>query len=184
MIVFIDESGIHKQTGHSTTAVVYVEIRNLEKVEKQILKILKSLNIDSFHWAEHGWKVREKFFKQAINLNFIFKVAIFENPVSSSKMMELVFQHLITEKEIKRLFIDGKKPKWYERKLKKILRDKGISLRKLKTIRKEASHPGIQLADALAGLARYHTDNPSRKDAKYWFRKLKRENKLLGCFIF
>ena len=29
MVVFIDESGIHKQEGHSTVAVVYVEIFNL-----------------------------------------------------------------------------------------------------------------------------------------------------------
>lgn len=184
MIVFIDESGIHKQTGHSTTAVVYVEIKNLEKIEKQILKILKDLNLDSFHWAKHGWKVKEKFLKQVINLNFIFKVAVFENPVSTNKMIELVFQHLITEKEIKRLFIDGKKPKWYERKLKKVLRDKGISLRKLRTVRKETAHPGIQLADALAGLTRYHTDYPEKKEAKHWFRKLKKAGRLLGYFIF
>ena len=184
MIVFIDESGIHKQTGHSTTAVVYVEIKNLERVEKQIIKILEDLNIDSFHWAEHGWKIKEKFLRQIINLKFIFKVALFKNPVSSNKMMELVFQHLITEKEIERLFIDGKKPRWYERKLKKVLRDKGISLRKLKTVRKEVAHPGIQLADALAGLTRYNVDYPEKKNAKRWFCKLKKKGKLLGRFIF
>jgi len=184
MIVFIDESGIHKQTGHSTTAVVYIAVKNLDRVEKQILKILEALKIDSFHWAKHGWKIKEKFLRQIIDLKFIFKVALFENPVHPEKMLETVFQHLITEKGVKRLFIDGKKPKWYERKLKKVLRDKGLSIRKLKTVRKEESFPGLQLADCLAGLIRYHYDNPESKDAKRWFRKLKREKKLFAQIIF
>ena len=49
MIVFIDESGIHKQDGHSTTAVVYLEIVNREKFEKELLIIEKDLRITSFH---------------------------------------------------------------------------------------------------------------------------------------
>lgn len=55
MVVFIDESGIHKQTGHSTTAVVYVEVRNLEKFEKAFIDIEKDLRITSFHWADERW---------------------------------------------------------------------------------------------------------------------------------
>lgn len=184
MVIFIDESGIHKQTGHSTTAVVYVKVNNLEKVERQISKIVKSLGIDTFHWAEHGWKVREKFFKQVINVDFTFKVAVFKNPVRYNKMLSIVFQHLVTEESIVRVFIDGKKPKWYERKLKKILRDKGVSVKKLRTVRNEASQPGIQLADALAGLVRYHIDNPQKKDAKRLFRELKKNKKLWAQFIF
>lgn len=184
MLVFIDESGIHRQIGHSTSAVVYVEVPNLEGVEEGVRKVLKKLDIETFHWAEHGWKVKEKFFKQVIDLDFTLKVAVFENPVNPDKMIELVLQHLITEKEVERIFIDGKKPKWYERKLKKVLRDKGISLKKLRTVRNEASSPGIQLADALAGLVRYHFDHPDKKDAKRWFRKLKREKKLFGLFLF
>lgn len=36
MVIFIDESGIHKQTGHATSAVVYVEVENIEKFENKL----------------------------------------------------------------------------------------------------------------------------------------------------
>lgn len=60
MVIFIDESGTHKQSGHAVNAVVYIQIENLEKVEEQMRKILAGLKLDSFHWAEHGWKVNRK----------------------------------------------------------------------------------------------------------------------------
>lgn len=184
MVIFIDESGIHQQAGHSTTAVVYVEIKKLEKFEKQILQIEENLRIASFHWANERWLIRQKFLSKIIELDFMAKVAIFENPTQINRMLEIVFQHLITEPEVKKIFIDGKKPKWYERKLKKVLRDKGISVKKLRTVRKDEGYPGIQLADCLAGLLRYHYDNPLDTDATRWFKKLKRNKKLFGQFIF
>ena len=177
MVIFIDESGIHKQTGHSTTAVVYVEVKNLEKFESKLKKIEKDLRISFFHWSEERWLMKNKFLARIIELDFTFKVAIFENPVKPELMLEVVFQHLITEKTITTIFIDGEKPKWYEHKLKKVLRDKGIAIKKLKTVRSR-SEVGIQLADCLASLVRYYHDNPEEKDAKKWFNKLKRENKL------
>ena len=36
LLIFIDESGIHKQIGHSVTVVVYIEIVEREVFEKQI----------------------------------------------------------------------------------------------------------------------------------------------------
>lgn len=104
-------------------------------------------------------------------------MAVFENPTHPEKMIEYVFRHLITEDNIERVFIDGKKPKWYEHKLKKILRDRGISVKTLKTVRSDSS-PGIQLADCLAGLVRRYYDNPEEPDTKKWFRRLKRDKKL------
>lgn len=177
MVIFIDESGIHKQTGHSTASVVYVEVHNLEKFEKKLKKIELDLKISSFHWAEERWFMKNKFLSRIFELNFTVKVAVFENPVKSEAMLEIVFQHLITEKTITAIFIDGEKPKWYEHKLKKVLRDKGIAVKKLKTVRSK-SEVGIQLADCLASLIRYYHDNPEEKDAKKWFNKLKREKKL------
>lgn len=184
MVIFIDESGNHKQTGHASNAIVYIELDNLEKVENKLRRILIALDLEVFHWAEHGWKVRNKFLEQILILDFKFKVGIFKNPVKTSEMTEMVFQHLITEKNIERVYIDGKQPKWYERRLKKVLRDKGISVKKLKTVRNEASQPGIQLADALAGLIRYHFDNPSAIDADKWVNKLKKDNKLFAQIVF
>ena len=177
MVIFIDESGIHKQTGHSTTAVVYVEVENLEKFEISLKKIETDLKISFFHWAEERWFMKNKFLAQIFNLDFTVKVAIFENPVKPDAMLEVVFQHLITEKTISAIYIDGEKPKWYENKLKKVLRDKGVALKKLRTVRSR-SEVGIQLADCLASLIRYYHDNPEEKDAKKWFNKLKKEKKL------
>jgi len=67
----------------------------------------------------------------------------------------------------KAIYIDGKKPRWVELRLKKVLRDKGISVKKLKTLRDESS-PGIRLADALAGVSRAYYDNPKGKAGVLW----------------
>lgn len=184
MVIFIDESGTHKQSGHTANAIVYIKIENLEKVEQQIRKILEKLKLEVFHWADHGWKVRNKFLKEIIKLDFTFKVGIFKNPVKTNEITEIVLEKLITEVNIRSIFIDGKQPKWYERRLKKVLRDKGISVRKLRTVRNEASHPGIQLADTLAGLVRYHFDNPNAEDAKIWVKRLEKEKKFLFQEVF
>lgn len=177
MVIFIDESGTHKQVGHSTETIIYIEISDLTEVEKQISILEEKLKINSFHWGEERWDIRNKFLQGIIGLDFTIKVAIFDNPAHPEKMIEYVFQHLITEKNIKKVFIDGKKPKWYEHKLKKILRDKGISVKILKTVRNNSSL-GIQLADCLAGLIRRYYDNPVEPGPKRWFRKLKKDKKL------
>ena len=183
MVIFIDELGTHKQSDHSTNALVYVEIKNLEKFESEIAKLVEKLDMDTFHWADHGWKVRNKFLEGASELSFTFKIGVFKNPAKVDEMTEKVFQHLITEEKITNIYIDGKKPNWYERKLKKVLRDKKISVKKLRTVRKAGAPAGLQLADALAGLVRYHFDNPSGEDAKRWFNKFKRDKKLSSQFI-
>lgn len=46
MYIFIDESGIHKQDGKSTTALVYVKVEHFEEIDKAILRSEKSLNND------------------------------------------------------------------------------------------------------------------------------------------
>lgn len=184
MVIFIDESGTHKQSGLAANAIVYIKIENLGEVEQNLKEILKELRLDFFHWADHGWKVRKRFLKKIIKLDFTFKIGIFANPVKTDEMTEMVFKELITEKDIKNIFIDGKQPKWYERRLKKVLRDRGISVKKLKTVRNEVSHPGIQLADSLAGLFRYHFENPKAEDAKKWVGRFKKTKKLLSQQTF
>lgn len=101
MVIFIDESGIHKQTDHSTVAVVYVGVENIEKFERELMDIEKELRIAFFHWAEERWLMRNKFLSKICDLDFTVKVAIFENPVRTEKMIELVFKHLITEREVR-----------------------------------------------------------------------------------
>ncbi len=183
MVIFIDESGTHKQSGHASNAIVYIRIENLVDVEEKIKSILAKLELETFHWADHGWKVRNRFLKEIINLDFTFKVGIFKNPVKTNEMTEAVLESLITEKNIKNVFIDGKQPQWYERKLKKVLRNKGIPIKKLRTARSK-SHPGLQLADTIAGLTRYHFDNPEAEDAKKWVKRFEKEEKFLSQKVF
>jgi hypothetical protein len=183
MIVYIDESGTHKQDGHSTTAVVYVEVDHDQEFNDRIMEIERELRLESFHWSEERWDVREKFLTRIAKLDFTAKVAIFKNPLKQDKMLEVVFQHLITEGNIRNIFLDGKKPKWYELSLKKALRDKGISVRKLKTVN-DKSQPGVQVADCLAGLVRRHYDDQTEDNPKKWFNKLKKDKKLTMQLLF
>ena len=183
MIIYIDESGTHKQEGHSTTAVVYIEVNYSDDFNKKLKLIEKNLRITSFHWSEERWDVRKKFLTEILNLDFTGKVAIFKNPVKPEKMMEIVFQHLITEGHIRNIFLDGKKPKWYELSLKKALRDKGISVKKLKTVN-DISQPGVQVADCLAGLVRRYYDDQNEENSRKWFVKLKKEGKLTVQLLF
>jgi hypothetical protein len=73
MLIFIDESGIHKKVDHSTFVLAYVEAKNHELLEKQIIKIENKLKIDYFHWSETIWKVKEKFMEEVFKLDFRVK---------------------------------------------------------------------------------------------------------------
>ncbi len=181
MIVFIDESGIHKQIGHSSASVVYVWTQDLDKFEKGIESLNQKLKINYFHWTESSWELKEKFLVGVRKLDFLFKVIVFDNPIKYQQIIEVVFKHLLVE-NVDKVFIDGKKPEWYERKLKKVLRDMGNSVKKLKTIRNESAHPGIQLADAIAGLYRYQADNPNSKIASELVKKLNKNEVMSSSF--
>ncbi len=172
--IFIDESGIHKEVDNSSFVLVYIETSDKERIEKQIEKIEEELGIKTFHWAETIWALKEEFMKKALKLNFKVKIAIVKNPVKPDKEMERVLVHTIIEKNINNVIIDGKKPKWYEREIKHILRDKGLSTRKLRTINDEQS-PGIRLADMVAGLTRTYYDLKNRKRIEPYFAKLRKK---------
>src|SRR3989344_3237683 len=180
--VFIDESGVHKQIDHSTTAIVYVQTNHVNSISNRLEEINAQLKINSFHWAHHGWKLRMKYFKLVSYLDFTAKIALFNNPVKPDLMLETVFQHLITENNLHDVYIDGYKPKWYSRKLKKVLRDKGLSVSKLKAVRNEKSYPALQLADAIAGLSRYSYDYPTNNKARLLFNGLKQQNRIFVEF--
>lgn len=171
MVIFIDESGIEKSIGHSVFVLVYVCVENIEKLEKAIEEIEKNLKIERFHWADfgsnYGWKIRENFIKKVSFLSFNFKFAVIDNPIYLPKTFEDLLRYFIVEKNIKKIVIDGKKPKWYQRDLKKILRDKGISVRKIRTMHDESS-PTLRLADGLAGLIRSYYDKPTERVEKLY----------------
>jgi len=175
MHIFIDESGIHKRTEHSSFVVVYVAIKNESAINSQIERIEDTLGIHNFHWSdfgsEHGWTVRRGFILKALKLLFHFKYTVVLNPVHPQKELREAIINLVTEDDIDSVYIDGKQPRWYERQIKKILQDRGLSVRKLKTVH-DGSHPVIRLADALANVVRLYHDSPTRS-AKLLYESLK-----------
>lgn len=176
MKIFIDESGIHKQVDHSTFALVYIKVNSADSIEKKIIEIERKLEIPYFYWSETVWKVKEKFIDCALNLNFTVKVAIVRNPVNPSKELEKILLHTIVETDIKSIYIDGKKPKWFGKKIKKVLRDKGISVGKVRTV-KSSQYAGVRLADMVAGLVRSYYDKKNFDKIKKYYRRLK--NKII-----
>ena len=80
------------------------------------------------------------------------------------KALAEALQHLLAERNIGQILIDGDKPKAYTRQLKKVLRDKGITVKKIRSV-KDESYPMIRIADAVAGAARATYDDPSGKAA-------------------
>ncbi len=169
MIVFIDESGIHKAVGHSTIALVYLEVLTETDFDEYIKGIEKDLGIREFHWADYGskrgWMIRKKFVEKISKLDFHFKVAILNNPINMSLKMENILDYLLVEKNVSKIVIDGKHPTWYRRRIKSGLRRKGISVKKLQTANDKSSG-GLRLADCLAGLIRSHWDNPTELTKK------------------
>lgn len=174
MFIFVDESGVHKSIDHSTFVLVYIKIKNYSLLENKIKEIESELKIDYFHWSETVWKVKEKFMSEALNLDFQTKIAVIKNPVNPAKELEKVLSHMIIEKNIKNIYIDGKKPRWYERKIKKILKDKNISVKKLKTV-KINQYAGIRLADMIAGLSRSYFDNKNLERISKYYTILKKK---------
>jgi hypothetical protein len=174
MIIFIDESGIHKKVDHSSFALSYVKFDNCPEIESKIIEVEKKLNIDQFHWAETIWRVKEKFMDEVLKLDFEAKVAIIKNPINPSVELEKVLLHTIVEKNIRTIYIDGKKPKWFENRIKKILRDKGLSVKKLQTV-KSSQYAGTRLADMVAGLARTYYDKKNLDKIKKYYKRLEKK---------
>lgn len=174
MLVFIDESGIHKPNGYSTFVMVYVAEQDYPMLEQQVLQLEKCLNIKSFHWAQSGWMVKSKFMDRALSFDFKVKILCCQNPVHTQNMLQNMLMNMLVEKDIHQVIMDGKKSKRYERSIKKILRDKGISVKKLKTVH-DTQSAGIQLADMAAGLARSYFDGKNMAEITPYFELLKQK---------
>lgn len=163
MHLFIDESGVHAKDGNSFIAIVYIEVENIEKLNKAIIETEKRLRISNFHWSKHIWKIRTDFVTVLIKKDYSVKIAIVANPFSKQKFLTAL-EGLITERKIKAVIIDGKKPRWYNLQIKKILRDKGISVKKIIT-GSDQSYPCLRLADAYAGLIRAYFNDKNNREA-------------------
>jgi hypothetical protein len=171
MYIFIDESGTHKQHGRSSIALIYLSIENIELFDHSIIKIERQINTESFHWTNNPWPIKEKFIDGIATLPMTIKIALIKNPFYANEAYAYALRHLVIEKSIKAIIIDGKKEKSYGRKLKKAFRDKNIGARKLRTAN-DASYPGLRVADVIAGLVRYRYDNPGDIRANKMYKKI------------
>ena len=45
LYIFIDESGIHKETGKSSVAQAYISFENLNQIQNQVTKIEKEISV-------------------------------------------------------------------------------------------------------------------------------------------
>lgn len=174
MHIFIDESGIHKKVDHSSFALVYIEVDDFYEIEKRICEIEKELKIEKFHWSEIAWKFKEKFIQKVLKLDFKVKIAIIKNPVNSARELERILSHMAIEKQISCIYIDGKKPRWYALKIKKVLRDKGVSASKIRMV-KDDQVACVRLADMVAGLSRSHFDKKSEKRLRNYYKILEKK---------
>ena len=184
MYVFIDESGIHKQDGKSTTALVYVQVEHLEKLDKAIIVAEKDLKIEPFHWSKQIWKMRWAFLEAIIKEDFEVKIFVFQNPFTEDKL-ERAWKHLFVEKHIAKIVIDGDKPERYVNRLKKLLRDYGISVKKI-CMGNDRSYPCLRLADLFAGITRTYFQQPDNQKAKmlYNLAYIKITTQLVGGQAF
>ncbi len=164
MLVFIDESGIHKQDGQSATALVYVGVEYVDNLDKAVLSAEVRLKIQPFHWKEHGWKVKRAFLECVIKEEFEVKIFVFKNPFTEDKL-ERAWRHLFVDKKITKIIIDGDKPDRYIHRLKKFLRDYGISVKKIR-MGNDKSFPCLRLADLFAGLTKAYINDPKNEEAK------------------
>lgn len=171
MYIFIDESGIHKQDGQSTTSLVYVKVEYLEKLNKVILQEEKSLKIKPFHWSGQSWKIKEAFLQAVLPEDFEVKIFVFSNPFTQEKL-ENALKHMLVEKRITKIIIDGEKPHSNILRLKKVLRDSGVSVKKIR-MGNDNAFPCLRLADLFAGLARAYFNNQNSEKTKLLYNLAK-----------
>ena len=184
MLIFIDESGIHKQGGQSTTALVYVKVEHIDSLNAAILLIEKALKIEPFHWSKQVWKIREAFLRAVMKEEFEVKIFVFQNPFTQDKF-ERALKHLLIEKRITNIVIDGEKPQRNVLRLKKVLRDSGISVKKIR-MGNDRAFPCLRLADFFAGLTRAFFQDQNNEKAKILYRKaeIKITTQLMGGQAF
>ena len=166
MVFLLDESNIHLPNGISSVVLLHVaDLEELAQLDVDVLAIEKRLSIRPFHWWKSNWRVRGDFTREILASGFRLRVALFENPIDIEAALEQVLPYLITEREIHRLIIDGAKPKEYASRLKKVLRDQGVTVKKLRT---ESDHarPALRVADCFAGLVRNHAEAPNGRTAE------------------
>ncbi|HEY2003856.1 MAG TPA: DUF3800 domain-containing protein [Candidatus Saccharimonadia bacterium] len=163
MYVFVDESGTNKSSGVCVFAAILVETEQLDPLNDLVVAAEAKAKVKSFHWSKAPWPVRETFLKAVVKGDFVVRYQLSKNPLRDFGVA--LESTLITAAEgvdVQRIILDGRKDKSYERRLKKVLRDKGLSSKRLRTADDEA-YPMLRVADAVAGVLGAHANKPSDK---------------------
>jgi hypothetical protein len=175
-IVYIDESNIISNIGHSVYVCLYIEFLNKDDISKNIVNIENYLNIPNTHWVNMPWKFRIKFAEKIKNIDFICKVVIYENPIFQKYILEDFLSKVVkNEERILKIMVDGIRSDKYIYKLKKKLKYKGFVFNRLIFV-DDKEESLIRLADFLAGLLRSYVDNKNNNNT-YIFNLLKHKIK-------
>jgi len=112
------------------------------------------------------WKIKFEFLKLISESDLNFKIKILINPIDQEKELTECFLDFMKDNKNDYTFIDGKKSKRYENKIKKYLKDSNLSIKNIKTIKSNNSS-GIKMADYIAGFFRYYFDNNGKIDKEF-----------------
>jgi len=176
-IVYIDESGILSETGHSVYICLYISYLNEGILSQKILSIENDLKILYTHWVDMSWKIRLKFAQKIKDLDFNCKVVVYKNPINQKDILKkFIIKTIKSEENISKIIIDGSQGKKYERELKSFLKNKNIKIYKIK-FKDDKNESLIRVADFMAGLYRSYLDNTNKK-CVYIYELLKHKIKI------
>lgn len=178
-IVYIDESNISNNSGHSAYVSVLVLHIEKDEINRKLLFIEKELNITHAHWVDMPRRLRIKFAKKIRNLKFDCNVSLYKNPIYPESVLENFMSNILnTDNLILKVVIDGKKSVSNISKFRKRLKSRGIIINCLLFI-DDKCDPSLRLADFMVGLIRSHVDNKNI-DNEYMFNLLKHKIKILN----
>lgn len=176
-IVYIDESGILSQTGHSVYVCLYVKYLDDYIISQKILDIEKNLNIPYSHWVDMSWRIRIRFAMKIKDLDFTCKIFVYINPINQKDILKDFIVNVIKfEEDVFKIIIDGRQGKKYEKELKLYLKNKGIKVYKIK-FKNDKNEPLIRLSDFIVGLYRSYLDNKNDNNS-YIYNLLKHKIKI------
>ena len=176
-IIYIDESNILSKVGNSIYVAVCILYADKDTFIQKIVGIEEDLNISYLHWVDMPWKLRIALAKKIRNLNFTCKIASYRNPIHPDRILQdFLFEIISCDNSIFRIIIDGKKSKRYVNKLKTVLKNRGIRMKKI-IFSDDKNEPVIRLADFMAGMYRSFLDNQNEQNG-YIYKILKHKIKI------
>lgn len=163
MNVYIDESGIQFKDGHSVFAIVFVEQQHEQMLAQGVDKLTQQVRATSLHWSKMGKRVKAKVVPALSGLPFKYAIVIVPNPLKNTESaLGASMSEILSRMNINALIIDGTWSKRQVSQFKRVLKNGGTKVEKLRGGNDKA-YPGLILADIIAGLHRHNLDKPSQE---------------------